>query len=75
MGGVPPRPRQPYAAELARRQRPLRTASVGKVLLLLAAAQQLAEGDLAPDEPLKREPEDFVADSGIWHTLSSETCP
>ena len=54
---------------------PLRTASVGKVLLLLAAAQQMAEGDLAPDEPLKREPDDFVADSGIWHTLSSETLP
>ncbi len=54
---------------------PLRTASVGKVLLLLTAAQQMAEGDLAPDEPLKREPEDFVRDSGIWHTLSSETLP
>lgn len=54
---------------------PLRTASVGKILLLLAVARQVVDGALPADEPLKREPEDWVADSGLWHTMSAESLP
>jgi beta-lactamase class A len=54
---------------------PLRTASVGKVLLLLAIARRVADREIAVDEPLKRTPEDWVQDSGLWHTFSSETLP
>lgn len=54
---------------------PLRTASVGKILLLLAVARSVVDGEMALDEPLKRTPGDWVQDSGLWHTLSSETLP
>lgn len=54
---------------------PLRTASVGKVLLLLETARGLASGDLSPDEPLTRSVDLWVGDSGLWHTLSVETLP
>ena len=53
----------------------LRTASVGKVLLLLETARGLTEGELAPDEVLTRTLEEWVADSGLWHTLSVESLP
>ncbi len=53
----------------------LRTASVGKVLLLLETARALTEGELAPDEVLTRTLEEWVADSGLWHTLSVESLP
>jgi beta-lactamase class A len=53
----------------------LRTASVGKVLLLLETARQLASGALSPDEPLTRSPALWVGDSGLWHTLSVDTLP
>jgi beta-lactamase class A len=63
----------PLAADNA--DSPLRTASVGKVLLLLEAARGIADGDLSPDEPLTRSVDLWVGDSGLWHTLSVETLP
>ncbi len=54
---------------------PLRTASVGKVLLLLETARGLVSGELSPDEPLTRSVDLWVGDSGLWHTLSVETLP
>ncbi|MFC3807303.1 serine hydrolase [Terrabacter sp. MAHUQ-38] len=54
---------------------PLRTASVGKVLLLLETARAIAAGELSPDEPLTRTVDLWVGDSGLWHTLSVETLP
>jgi beta-lactamase class A len=47
----------------------LRTASVGKVFLLLEVARRLGTGELDPDEPLHRTPGDAVADSGLWYLL------
>src|SRR6478736_9792185 len=54
---------------------PLRTASVGKVLLLIETARLIASGELSPDEPLTRSVDLWVGDSGLWHTLSVETLP
>src|SRR4051812_1365505 len=54
---------------------PLRTASVGKVLLLVETARLIAAGELSPDEPLTRSVDLWVGDSGLWHTLSVETLP
>ena len=54
---------------------PLRTASVGKVLLLVEAARAITAGELSPDEPLTRSLDEWVGDSGLWHTLSIETLP
>ena len=53
----------------------LRTASVGKILLLLETARALSAGELSPDEPLTRSLDEWVGDSGLWHTLSVETLP
>ena len=53
----------------------LRTASVGKVLLLIETARAIVAGELSPDEPLTRSVEEWVGDSGLWHTLSVETLP
>ncbi|MET3803516.1 beta-lactamase class A [Nakamurella sp. UYEF19] len=47
----------------------LKTASIGKILLLFRIAELLERGDLTPDEPLTRTPDDAVADSGIWQYL------
>src|SRR3954449_13372452 len=63
----------PFAAAGA--DAPLRTASVGKVLLLVETARLIAAGDLSPDEPLTRSVDLWVGDSGLWHTLSVETLP
>ena len=54
---------------------PLRTASVGKVLLLIETARAIESGELSPDEPLTRAVDLWVGDSGLWHTLSVETLP
>ncbi|GAA1991946.1 serine hydrolase [Terrabacter lapilli] len=54
---------------------PLRTASVGKVLLLVETARLIASGELSPDEPLTRSLDLWVGDSGLWHTLSVESLP
>jgi beta-lactamase class A len=56
-------------------ERVLRTASVGKVLLLVETARGLASGELDADEPLTRLVDEWVGDSGLWHTLSIETLP
>lgn len=48
----------------------LPTASVGKILLLAAAAGMLHGGELAEDEPLARDPRLGVADSGLWQHLA-----
>jgi beta-lactamase class A len=53
----------------------LRTASVGKVLLLLETARAITAGEVSPDEPLTRSLDEWVGDSGLWHTLSVETLP
>jgi beta-lactamase class A len=50
----------------------LRTASVGKVLLLFRMAELLERGAVAPDQLLTRLPADAVADSGIWQYLSAD---
>ena len=53
----------------------MRTASVGKVLLLLEAARAMSVGELGAREPLTRTDADRVADSGLWHTLAVDTLP
>lgn len=60
--------------ELARRNadRSMKTASVGKLLLLIEVARQCAAGDLSAATLLARDPELLVADSGIWQHLHVE---
>ncbi len=57
--------------ELASRDgdRALKSASVGKVLLLLEVARQIETGELDGASLLSRTPELAVADSGIWQHL------
>lgn len=50
----------------------MKTASVGKLLLLIEIARQCAEGDLVGATLLDRDPELLVADSGIWQHLQVE---
>src|SRR5699024_10317019 len=45
--------------------RRLRTASVGKILLLLEVASRIGEGSLSPVAPLSRRSVPWVADSGL----------
>lgn len=52
--------------------RPTKTASVGKLLLLVEVARQCGEGDLNGATLLARDPELLVADSGIWQHLDVE---
>lgn len=51
----------------------LRTASVGKVLLLLEAARALEAGQASADEPLTWRAEEFVRDSGLWYRMATRT--
>jgi len=53
--------------------RVLPSASMGKVLLLIAAAHLLATGEREADEPLVLHDEDRVADSGLWQYLPERT--
>lgn len=55
--------------------RMLRTASIGKVLLLQHVAALLADGTVDPGELLTRTDDDRVADSGIWQYLSIDRLP
>lgn len=48
---------------------PMPTASVGKILLLLEVARRIEEGLLDPTMRLTPEPNDLVADSGLWQHL------
>lgn len=50
----------------------MRTASVGKILLLIEVARQLDAGELNRSALLHREPELMVADSGLWQYLQVE---
>ncbi|GAA5142275.1 hypothetical protein GCM10023340_05490 [Nocardioides marinquilinus] len=52
-----------------------RTASVAKVLLLTALAEAVEAGDVEPDEPLDRSVTPRVADSGLWHRMTTTTLP
>lgn len=51
--------------------RVLRTASVGKVFLLVEVARRFATGQLDPAEPLSWSPDEHVADSGIWYRMDA----
>jgi beta-lactamase class A len=53
----------------------LRTASVGKLLLLIETARQIADGRLDPAENLAKDPALAVADSGLWQHLSVPALP
>ena len=54
-------------------ERVLRTASIGKLFLLVEIARQAEEGALDLGEELARTDEDAVADSGIWHLMQRDT--
>lgn len=56
-------------------ERVLKTASVGKVFLLVEVARQAEAGLLDLDEKVARLPQDAVADSGVWHTLAVDALP
>ncbi|WP_433291448.1 serine hydrolase [Actinoplanes sp. CA-030573] len=55
--------------------RQLRTASVGKLLLLAETARRITAGELDPAELLPRDPRVAVADSGLWQHLSTPELP
>jgi beta-lactamase class A len=48
----------------------LPTASIGKILLLLTAAEHLADGRLAASQTVRRTVVEPVADSGLWQHLA-----
>ena len=52
-----------------------RTASLGKLLLLVEVARRLEDGSLDPAEELAPTPDDLVEDSGLWWHLSARTFP
>ncbi|KAA1395873.1 serine hydrolase [Aeromicrobium ginsengisoli] len=49
--------------------RVLRTASIGKLFLLIEIARAAAAGELDLGEELRRTSDDAVADSGLWHLM------
>lgn len=51
----------------------LKTASVGKIFLLIEVARQAAAGELDMDEMITRTADQMVADSGLWHVLDVES--
>lgn len=57
------------------RDRLLRTASVGKVFLLVEVADRLDRGLLDPDRPVRRDRVAPVADSGLWQHLATPELP
>lgn len=67
----------PSGTELAawRADDVLPVASVGKLLLLVTVAEQMADGRLPPDELLAPLPGDAVADSGLWRHLRTPALP
>ena len=54
-------------------KRVLRTASVGKLFLLIEIARQVDAGTLSLGELIDRRTEVSVADSGIWYALDADT--
>ena len=69
-GGMPAGLRAEHDAD-----RRLRTASIGKILLLAETARQIEDGILDPAEPLRRDPALAVADSGLWQHLAVDVLP
>ncbi len=57
------------ALDVVTPERVVRTASIGKLFLLLRAARLLVSGEQDPDEVLVPGPDDEVADSGLWYLL------
>ncbi len=55
--------------------RKLRTASIGKLLLLVETARRIEEGELDPGEVLSKDPGLAVADSGLWQHLAVDALP
>jgi beta-lactamase class A len=55
--------------------RELRTASVGKLLLLFETARQITAGELDPSAQLSRDARHSVADSGLWQHLTQNRLP
>ncbi|MFI5891776.1 serine hydrolase [Actinoplanes sp. NPDC051513] len=55
--------------------RVLRTASVGKLLLLFETARRITAGELDPASPLARDSRYAVADSGLWQHLTTGALP
>ena len=53
----------------------LRTASIGKILLLLETARRFEARTLSPRAMLTRSPGVYVADSGLWQHLTTERLP
>lgn len=51
----------------------LRTASIGKLFLLVEIARQAEAGALDLDEEVARTDDDAVADSGLWHLMRRDT--
>jgi beta-lactamase class A len=58
-----------------RPDRRLRTASIGKLLLLIETARQIDAGLLDPAEMLPKDPALAVADSGLWQHLRVTSLP
>jgi beta-lactamase class A len=50
----------------------MRTASLGKLYLLLEIAEQIATGQLAPGQLVDRRAMDPVADSGLWQHMQAD---
>ena len=50
-----------------------RTASLGKLLLLIEVAKRFEDGSLDPTETLRPTDDDLVRDSGLWWHLSSRS--
>ena len=50
-----------------------KTASIGKLFLLIEIARQAEAGQLSLEEKVDRRTEEPVADSGIWYTLDADT--
>jgi beta-lactamase class A len=66
---------QPGADAGHHADRQLSTASIGKILLLIETARQIADKTLDPQEPVRKNPELAVADSGLWQHLAVDTLP
>lgn len=64
---------QPWIEQSA--DRVLKTASVGKLLVLGEVARRLDAGEFAEDQPLTKVGAKFVRDSGLWHVLDQAELP
>jgi beta-lactamase class A len=53
----------------------LRTASVGKLFLLVEVAHRIVDGSLSATELLRRDAVEPVADSGLWQHLTTAALP